>query len=397
MPAENQDPSAIVADITKAMSSMKEENQKVLAELKTSNESNGKLAADAVARAEDAAKKISAMAENIVSLEQKLADSVIKGKAPVQTLGQMVIKSDAYKQYAAGQSGRMTIQANTIIGQEGSPAENSDTIVAPQRLPGIIPGAFRLLKIADVVPQGTTGSNAVEYTRELLFTNAAAETAEGASKPESTLTFELATANIRTIAHIIKASKQVLDDAPMLQSYIDTRMRYGVELRKDQQLLTGNGTGQNISGMMDSGNFTAFTPVTGDNALDSINRAIYLVLAADYPPTAIIMNPADWGAIERLKVSDTDDRYVIGDPRNPIGPTLWGLPVVVSNAMTAGSFLVGSMPIAYQIWNRQNTVVEMFEQDDVNVQKNLVTIRAESRLTLATYRPASVRSGLLTL
>jgi HK97 family phage major capsid protein len=205
------------------------------------------------------------------------------------------------------------------------------------------------------------------------------------------VTFELASAPVRTIAHWLKLSTQVLDDAPALASYIDTRLRYGVELRIDQQLLNGNGTGQNISGMTDSGNFTAFTPTPGETALDSINRAIYAVYAADYAPTAMIMNPADWGAIERIK--GNDEHYIIGNPQGTIGRVLWGLPVVVSNTMTSGKFLLGAMPIAYQVWNRQGTVVEMYAQDEDNVQRNLVTVRAESRLALAVYRPISVQYG----
>jgi HK97 family phage major capsid protein len=129
----------------------------------------------------------------------------------------MVIKSEGFKQYAQGNSSKFRIEANTITGQTGtSPPTNSDTLVPAQRLPGIIPGAFRALRVADVIPQGTTTSNAVEYTRELAFTNAAVEVAEGDNKPQSSLTFELVSAPVRTIAHWLKVSKQVLDDAPAL-------------------------------------------------------------------------------------------------------------------------------------------------------------------------------------
>jgi len=246
-----------------------------------------------------------------------------------------------------------------------------------------------------MVAHGTTTSNAIEFTRELAYTNDAAEVAEGAQKPESDLTFELVSTPVRTIAHFIKVSKQVLDDAPALAAYIDTRLRHGTEQRYDAQLLNGDGVGQNISGMTDTGNYTAFTPLTGETALDSINRAIYEVIAADYSATGIILNPADWGAIERLK--DTTNSYIIGNPQGYVGPVLWGLPVTVTNAMTAGKFLVAAFDIAYMAWDRQGTVVEMFEQDDVNVQKNLVTIRSEKRGALASYRPVSASYGSLTL
>jgi HK97 family phage major capsid protein len=351
-------------------------------------------AAEAVKSAEALAKQHETLVTRMTEAEQKLAEGLKKGTERPATVGETFIKSEAYQAFRDGKQAKVRLELkNTITGQEGSPPENSDVLVPPSRLPGIIPGAFRSLRIRDVIPSGATASNAVEYTRELAFVNRAAETAEGETKPESDVTFELVSAPVRTIAHWLKLSKQVLDDAPALASYIDVRLRYGVDLRIDTQLLRGNGSGQNISGMMNSGNFTAFTPATGDTALDSINRAIYQVWAADYAPTAMVMGPADWGAIERIK--GDDEHYVIGNPQSALGPTLWGLPVVISNAMTPGKFILGAMDIAYQVWNRQGTAVEMYEQDEDNVQTNLVTVRAENRLALAIYRPASVVSGNL--
>jgi HK97 family phage major capsid protein len=392
----DSDPNKIIGEFKTSIEDFKASQSALHEQFRNDIKDNGEISAKALAAAEQTAKDIAGASARILEIEQEMQDAVAKGKAPVKSLGQMVIESDQFKEFAQGNtSTKMTFKANTIIGQEGSPPENSDTLVAPQRLQGIIPGASRLLRIADVIPQGTTTSNAVEYTRESSFTNNAAETAEAGSKPESALGFELVTANVRTIAHFIKTSVQVIEDAPALQSYIDVRMRYGVDYRVDSQILNGNGTGQNISGMMDTGNHTAFTAVSGENQLDSINRAIYAVYAADYAPTAIIMNPADWGKIERLKVGTADDRYVVGNPTGMVGPMLWGLPVIISNAMTSGKFLVASFDIAYMLWNRQETVVEMFAQDEDNVQTNLLTIRAEARKALATYRPASAQGGNL--
>lgn len=349
--------------------------------------------------AEKAAAQVLSLSDRLVEAEQKLLGSVLAGKQPAKTFGALFVESDEYKAFASGKTGkvRFTVQANTITGQSGSPATNSDTLVPADRRSGIIPGAFRRLRIRDVIPAGPTNSNMIEFTRELAFTNNAAETAENATKPESVLTFELANAPVVTIAHWLKITKQIMEDAPALASYVDTRLRYGVELREETQLIAGNGTGQNMKGITYSGNYTAFTPATGDNALDSLNKAKYAIIGSDYAPNAIIMNPTDWGAIERLKVGSSDDRYVIGDPRGAIGPVLWGLPVIVSNSMTSGKLLVAAFDIAFQIWDRSDTVVEMSESDDTNFQKNLVTVRAEKRLALAAYRPASVRYGNLTL
>jgi HK97 family phage major capsid protein len=288
-----------------------------------------------------------------------------------------------------------TAQNNTITGQSGSPAANSDTLVPADRRPGIIPGAFRTLRVRDLIASGNTISNAVEFTRELLFTNNAAETAEGVTKPESVLTFELYSAPVVTIAHWLKVSRQILNDAPALVAYIENRLRYGVELREETQIVAGNGVGQNLIGITTSPNFTAFTPTSGDTAIDSFNRAIRALDAADYPANGIILNPATWGSIERLK--DENKNYLIGSPFGAIVPTLWGKPVALTASMTANKLLVAAFDIAFMYLTREDTVVEMSESDDTNFQQNLVTIRAEKRGVLGGLRPASVLYGNLTV
>lgn len=288
---------------------------------------------------------------------------------------------------------------NTILGEGGSPQDPVDTIVPADRLPGIVPGAFRQLSVLDVIPMGATGSNQIEYTRENTWTNSSAETAEGGSKPESTLTFQLVSDPVRTIAHWLKLSKQVMDDAPALQSYVDRRLRHGIRQKLETQILTGNGTSPNIEGLSASGRHTAFTPTSGENQFDSVNRAKYAVYGADYVPNAIFINPADWGAIERIKTGiSSDNSYLAGDGgalayvNNGLQPLLWGLPVIPSNAVGSGKFYLLDTN-AVQMFMRQGATVEMFEQDDTNVQQNLITVRAELRGALAVFHPLAVRYG----
>lgn len=390
------DPVKIVEEIKASMQAMKDENAKIQASMNEAAAKTGREAAEALATAKAAAEKLQGLAQSIVDMEQTLAEKVNKGQASIQSLGQLIIATDGFKAYAKGNgSGRFSFSANTIIGQEGSPPANSNVLVPEYRLPGIIPGAFRALRVADIIPTGTMTGNMMQVTRELAIVNNAAETAEGAQKPESSITFELKATPVATIATWLKVSKQILEDAPALASYIDNRLRYMVDYRYDSQLLNGDGTGQNISGVLDSGNYTAFTPLTGYTILDNINKAIEQVRTDDYEATGIVLNPADWGNIERLK--DTTGQYVVGNPLSPIMPSLWGKPVVVTNAMPAGKILVGAFNISHQIFNREGTVVEFFAQDVDNVQKNLVTVRAERRGLLATYRPSAVRYGNATL
>jgi len=357
---------------------------------------NGKASAEAKAEVVKVSQAFEAVNTKLTELQQKMADAKAPPSTPV-SFGAEVVGSEAFKALMSGAAKRARIEVkNTILGEGGSPVGPIDTLVAPMRLPGIVGGAFRNLRVVDAIPVGATGSNMVEYTKELAFTNAAAETLEGEVKPESAITFELASAPVRTIAHWLKLSKQVLDDAPALQSYVDNRLRYGVDLRLEQQIVNGNGTSPNLSGLRDSGNFTALEGVMGETELDTLSRAKYAVLAADYTPTAILLNPADWGAIERRK--STSGEYIAGGGNavayiaGGLVPTVWGIPVIATNSVPVDQFvLFGSN--AVQLFMRAGTVVEMYEQDEDNVQRNLVTIRAEVRAAFAVFRPAAVIAG----
>lgn len=359
--------------------------------------------AAAIAKAEESAKAVQICADKIVALEQKLVANILIGKEAPKSFGQILVEDPTYKAFASGSTNKcritlkngFTAQNNTITGQSGSPAANSDTLVPADRRPGVIPGAFRTLRVRDLIPQGGTVSNAVEFTRELLFTNNAAETAEGGNKPESVLTFEPYTAPVVTIAHWIKVSRQILNDAPALVAYIENRLRYGVELREETQIVAGNGVGQNLTGITVSPNFTAFTPTSGDTAIDSFNRAVRALDAADYPANGLVLNPATWGSIERLK--DENKNYLIGSPFGSIVPVLWGKPIALTSSMTANKLLAGAFDIAFLYLTRQETVIEMSESDDTNFQQNLITIRAEKRGALGGLRPASVLYGNLTV
>lgn len=360
-----------------------------------------KQSAEATAKAEAAVKRVETLAADLDEIQMKIADNLARGETGKPgSMGQVFVASPEYKAFIDGMHGnfikpssgfKLQVQA-AITGTEGSPADNSDTLVPTDRRPGIVPGAFRQLRVATLIPTINTTSNLWEFTRELVFTNSAAETEEAAAKPESVLTFELSSVAIRTIAHYIKASVQILADAPALRSYIDTRLTYGVQLREETQLVAGDGTGQNISGMTASGNYTAFTPETGDTAIDSLNRAKYAIAASDWVADGIVMNPADWGDIERLKT--TEGMYIVGNPFGTITPVMWGLPVAVTNSMTENYFLMADFMTSYERILRQAVVIDVgYENDDFT--KNLVTIRAEMRSALATIRPASTRYGAL--
>lgn len=261
------------------------------------------------------------------------------------------------------------------------------------RVPGIVAGPDREFTVRDLIMPGRTASNAIEYVRETGFQNMAApQGGEGAAKAQSDLSFGLVTTTVKTIAHWFRASKQVLSDIPLLQSYINGRAIYGLKYKEEEQLLAGDGTGQNLLGLIPQA--TAFNEAlrkSGDTKIDTLRRAILQVRVAEYRASAIALNPVDWADIELTK--DANGSYIWVNVQEGGAQRLWKLPVVDSNAVPEGEFLVGAMNIAAQVFDREDAAVEVSTEDGDNFRTNMVTIRAEERLALAVYRPESFVHG----
>lgn len=349
--------------------------------------------------------EMSEMKARVAELEQKGsrrgADDVPAGKS----LGQLVIEDEGYKSGGMTSASRKSLRvqmdrkditnANGTVGTGRSPG----TSLNPgDRQAGIVAPPQRPMTIRNLLMPGETSQGSVEFVAETGFTNSAAPVAEGTTKPKSDLTFDLKTAPVRTIAHIFKASRQILDDAPALRTYIDGRATYGLQFREEVQMLNGDGTGQNILGLVPQA--TAFAvpagmPAIADaTAIDRLRIAILQVVLAEYPSSGFVLNPIDWAVIETTK--DAEGRYIIGNPQNGTQPTLWGLPVVATQAMAQNRFLTGAFNLAAQIFDRMEIEVLLSTENVDDFEKNMVTLRAEERLALAVYRPEAFVTGLVT-
>ena len=334
------------------------------------------------------------LADRLLAVEQK--STAQPETKELTTWGDQFIKSARYADFAGGSLAKLRVEVkNTLTG--------SDTTVAPDRKPGIVGGAFLPFSMEALLPSTPTSSNAIEFTKEASFTNNAAEAAEGAQKAESALTWSLVNMPVSTVAHWIKISKQLAADAPALAAYVNTRMKYGVNQKVDTQLVVGDGTAPNISGTYDTGNFTAHgytnAAITAISAtfkkLVLIRKIIADLTVAGYPPDAIVLNPADWATIE-IELFTTAAGQTLYSINDAGQARLFGLPVIQAIGMAADTFQVGRFSEAYMVHNREGVVVEMSDSDGDNFQKNLITLRAERRLALATEKPAAVRGGDLT-
>lgn len=347
---------------------------------------------------DDADKALTTMNEQkarLDELEQKMARGGSEQEAP-QTPGSVFTNSEEYKAFAAGNimPGRSVgVEMKAITSLTTNADGSAGDLVRAERVAGMqamIPS--RRMTVRDLLAPGTTSSSSIEYVQETGFTNNAGMTAEGATKPESSLKFDLKNAPVRKIAHWMLASSEILADAPGLQSMIDYRLRYGLEYKEEGQLLNGDGTGQNLLGLIPQATAytAAFTPASA-TAIDTMRLAALQAALAEYPATGHVMNPIDWARIELTK--DAEGRYIIGNPQGTTAPTLWGLPVVATQAMTVDKFLTGAFRGAAQVFDRMLATVLVSTEDSDNFRKNLVTILAEERLALAVYRPEAFIYG----
>ena len=333
--------------------------------------------------------RLQAAEQHMVKLEQG------GGREAPMSMGQAFVQSEGLEEFAVraagGGKGSFTAPVKAAITSLDSSA---GALIEPTRV-GLIQPTQQRLFLRDLLSWGRTGSNSIEYVRETGFTNSANVVSENPAnpKPESSLAFELDTDPVATIAHWVRASRQVLSDVAMLQSYIDGRLRYGLKLKEEAQLLKGSGVGLNLNGIYTQASSFLNPGVTvqAETAIDRLRIALLQVALAEYGADGIVLSPIDWAAIELTKT--TDNQYLFASPTGLAVPGLWGRPVVATQAMDAGDYLVGSFQQGAQGWDREDVSVTVSTEDRDNFVKNMVTILCEERVGLAVYRPEAFVKG----
>jgi HK97 family phage major capsid protein len=334
----------------------------------------------------------------LTDLEQKVARR--GGPATsyeTKSWGATIIESEEFKEFCGLRGPRKTSNGIEIktVNTIGSGATLAGPMIAPMVItdPTILPR--RRMTIRNLLAPGQTNSNAVWFPRMTARQNNAATVVEQALKPQSDVTMELIATPVVTIAHFMKAAKQALDDAPALSSLIDSELKYGLSFTEEIQLLLGDGTGANLLGLIPQATAYAapFAIADGETILDRIALAILQSELSFLPANGVVINNSDWTKAKLLK--DGMGRYILGAPNDAAPPMLWGLPVVPTTAMTAGTFLVGAFEAAAQIFDRQNVIVELSTENEDDFIKNKVTIRCEERLALAVKQPLALITGML--
>jgi HK97 family phage major capsid protein len=281
---------------------------------------------------------------------------------------------------------------STVVGDTAGTSEEGYN-VAPQRDPRLANDPRRALSLLDFLPSMRVTSNSFEFNRLTGYSSAAGyQASEGDAKPEGALPTDLITASIATIAHHIPASRQVLSDVPALQQQISSLLQYGVRAKLEREILLGAGGVGVISGLTDSGNYTAYTAAaSGDTLADAVAKAEATMLAAGWRPNVIVVHPDDWRDARQERADAGAGVYIAGSWRDPAPPSIWSIPVITNPAITAGNFLIMDSS-QVMVLDRMQATVEVGTIND-QFTRNCVTVLAELRAGLAVFAPGAVMYG----
>ena len=338
---------------------------------------------------------VEALTARLGEVEQNSVRRGSNGAERPKSAGQQAVEAEALKGItsAIGRGKSISVPIKNVT----TSPDIAPGIVEPQRLPGIDVMPKQRLFIRDLIAPGRTTSPAIFWVQQTGFINRAAVIpVEGTAKPYSDITFDTKITPVVTIAHMFKASKQILDDFAQLQSTIDAEMRYGLKFVEEQEILFGSGANGHLEGIVPQAQ--AFDPaftVEQQTHIDDLRLAMLQSQLARLPADGFVLHFIDWAKIELTK--DTLGRYIIGNPLNLAGPTLWGLPVVATEAPEfEGEFLTGAFRTAAQIFDREDANVVISTENADDFEKNLVSVRCEERLALADKRPEAFVTGPFT-
>jgi HK97 family phage major capsid protein len=352
---------------------------------------------DEISKAKGTSQKALEKAEEI---EKKMSTTGMNGLGgQVKSFGQQVEeKLTANKENlptSVGKKFSFEVNTKTVGNLASSSNLTGSYFVQPTVVPGVILQPYNQAHMRDVVNTGNTDSNVIRYVRDNGGEGGPAMTAEGATKPQMDRDLAIIDSNVRKLATYLRVPEEMIEDIPYLTSFLTNVGTQEVLAVEDTQILYGDGTGQNLSGIATSGNFTAFAAgtsvVTAPNNYDVLSAAVKQMRVAKRMPSVHLVSPVDYYAMVSTK--DTTNNYILQGGGNGLIPaTAGGIPIVQMNQVATGDFITLDKNAA-QIFFRSNINVRFYEQDQDNAIKNLVTIVIEERLALAIYYVTGIIKG----
>lgn len=287
---------------------------------------------------------------------------------------------------AISEGGRGSVSLH-ITGAEWKTLLTQADIAPPADRVALVPSAQFLGDVTPLFQPGATDSNLIEYYVETTYTSNAAEVAEGTANTDSALDFTMTQDPVQEVNAWIPVTRRTLDDYAGLQSYVVGRLRHMVNTRRSLQLIAGDGTSPNISGILDRSGLQ--TQAKGaDPVMDAIHKAMTKVqVTGDATPDAIVLHPNDWQDIRLTRT--IDGIYILGNPADAGARGLWGLPVVSTTSITENTGLVGAFGSMAQLFRREGATVEISTEHSTYFTERKVAVLLYERLALAVYRPAA--------
>lgn len=329
-----------------------------------------------------------------------------------QSIGDRFVNSEEWKAFVAqvapngfsesspiGRSPAVQFQTLGIVHRpratvlQGGGATSAGALVVPGQS-GIIAdqGLVRPLTIRDIITVGSTDSDAVEYVKLTARTNNAAPVPEADDaavadttglKPESAMALLRVVETVKTIAHWIPATKRALGDAGQLRTLVDAFLRDGLAEELEDQIIQGDGTGENFMGLANVSGVQAQAFDT--NILTTTRRARTKVRTVGRArATGYLMHPNDWEDIDLL--ADNEARYYGAGPFGLTPARLWGLPVIESEACPEGVAYVGDFR-KIVLWDREQASVQASDAPRDFFLKNMVALLAEMRAAMGVVQP----------
>lgn len=307
-----------------------------------------------------------------------------------KSVGELFVESDWYKSLATRgfQPGQMTLKGSPNAELKTTFSRTAGWAPESLRTGQVILSAQKPLELFDAIPTGRTAQAVVKYMRETTFTNNAAARAEAAATTDSAFALTEISHEVEMVAGSVPVTLEQLQDVEGIQDYLNQRLGFQVMSKLENELINGTGTTPSLDGVLGISGIQT-QALGSDNRMDCGHKAMTLV--SDSPgyakPSAFFYNPTDWQSI-RL-VTTADGIYLFGPP-NMEGPlSLWGLPVVKTSVLSAGTAVVGDWVNFSRLVYKTDVMVEMTNSHGTNFNSFIYNIRAGIRAAAAWYRDAA--------
>lgn len=392
--------------IKKELDGIKTDIQKGLEKANGQAVENGKVNEDLKAEIKAAAEQLKEKSD-LLAAQQKQLDEMATSVKKFGTLGnsngtksvanvmaeKFSAQAEDFKNCRMNKKGFVVELDEKAVGNMATATNLTGTLfVQPTQVPGIILAPYNPNHLRNYLVVGSTNSNLIRYVQDNGGEGGPTMVAEGGLKPQSDRDLEIKDAPVRKVATYFRVPEEMIDDISYLATYLGNIGVEEVKKVEDTQILYGDGTGQNLSGIATVA--ASFSRVGGIGTIANANSYDVLVAAKakirtlNYVPSAIWVNPGDYAGMKLAK--DANGRYLFPEMWNGGIPNIDGVPIVENNAVAAGDYFIGDFRTGLALFDRMQANVRFYDQDQDNAIRNLITIVIEERIALPIYRPNAI-------